>query len=505
MRVTALILWITLGSASCLAQANQQKAAVDRAREILQASLTAMGGKERIGNVSDVSIQYVANNHLRGQNVNPYQPSFAGGMKGEMIFDRAQGHIVNEVKVQFPGGIRFWQKFIKKGNQGFFIDLYGNGSQPTSVAPIPAGGVYNLVRRIPVFWLYDVAKLDTIARWVAKESYMGVDHDVVEITQPPLKYKLFVNSINGLPSKYETRSDNAVTGDQLDEMIFMGYKQVNGIFIPSGVSARANGDEVFYFTHLDTKINTGYDPRVLEFPAGFTLASAQPPAPELKEVSKNIFFIEEQITGYNSTFVNFKDYIVVLDAPIGTQFSKVTLDQINKKFPGKKVKYALISHFHYDHTSGLPFFLANGAEVILQDGLQQFVTDMVNAKHSLQPSPLTNETKQVKFVPVKDSWVLEDTSMKMEVVVGKTSHTDYMLLAYFPQQKLVWQADFIVVGQAPGKIPPGFTVNEEFQKIIGDRGWKVDKVIGVHGRPTTTADLKEMLDKKKLNAIPFFD
>jgi hypothetical protein len=304
---------------------------------IIEEALQAMGGRQKIEGIADFYVEFVANNKLQGQNYNPYTPALGANWKGYLLFDLKQHYIVNELKAQFPGGIRFWQKFISKDGKGYLIDLYGNSSRPHQASASSVAGIYNFTRRIPLLWLYDVVEADTIAKWRGEENFDGVPCHVVEITQGR-KYRVYFNSRNSLPVKYETDGDNAVTGDQKEEIIFDGYKQVDGVLIPSGILSTTNGQRAVYFTYLDTKINSGYDKTLLDLPPRVSPPPATGPAPEVKEIAKNIFSIEEQSTGYNATFVNFREFLVVLDAPLGNQFSQTTLNLMNAKFPGKSIE-----------------------------------------------------------------------------------------------------------------------------------------------------------------------
>ena len=68
-------------------------------------------------------------------------------------------------------------------------------------------------------------------------------------------------------------------------------------------------------------------------------------------------------------------YVAILDTPeglllvdtISTSFSKWLKDELAKKFPGKQVKYVILSHSHWDHSEGGRIF-ADTAKFIAQEG-----------------------------------------------------------------------------------------------------------------------------------------
>ncbi len=68
-------------------------------------------------------------------------------------------------------------------------------------------------------------------------------------------------------------------------------------------------------------------------------------------------------------------YVGILDTPDGlllvdtlnVGFAKWLKDELAKKFPGKQVKYVILSHSHWDHTEGGKIF-ADTAKFIAQEG-----------------------------------------------------------------------------------------------------------------------------------------
>lgn len=68
-------------------------------------------------------------------------------------------------------------------------------------------------------------------------------------------------------------------------------------------------------------------------------------------------------------------YVAILDTPAGlllvdtisVPFAKWLKDELAKKFPGKQVKYVILSHSHWDHTEGGKIF-ADTATFIAQEG-----------------------------------------------------------------------------------------------------------------------------------------
>src|SRR5262249_14181366 len=67
----------------------------------------------------------------------------------------------------------------------------------------------------------------------------------------------------------------------------------------------------------------------------------------------------------NNLMVAMKDYLVVCDAPYGELQSRWVIDEAKKKYPGKPIKYLVLTHHHMDPTGGTRTYMAEGATVIV--------------------------------------------------------------------------------------------------------------------------------------------
>jgi glyoxylase-like metal-dependent hydrolase (beta-lactamase superfamily II) len=86
-------------------------------------------------------------------------------------------------------------------------------------------------------------------------------------------------------------------------------------------------------------------------------------------------------------------YVAILDTPdglllvdtISATFSKWLKDELAQKFPGKQVKYVILSHSHWDHSEGGKIF-ADTAKFIAQEG---FLRNM-DGRYPALPGDMTD-------------------------------------------------------------------------------------------------------------------
>ena len=75
----------------------------------------------------------------------------------------------------------------------------------------------------------------------------------------------------------------------------------------------------------------------------------------------------QQVVGgsANNLIVALKDSLVVFDAPISEGQSRWVIDAAKAKYPGKPIKYLVLTHHHMDHTGGTRTYVAEGATVVV--------------------------------------------------------------------------------------------------------------------------------------------
>ena len=72
--------------------------------------------------------------------------------------------------------------------------------------------------------------------------------------------------------------------------------------------------------------------------------------------------------GGNNLIVAMKDHLVVFDAPYGEKQSRWVDRAAKAKYPGKPIKYLVLTHHHMDHTGGMRTYVAEGATIVVPEG-----------------------------------------------------------------------------------------------------------------------------------------
>jgi glyoxylase-like metal-dependent hydrolase (beta-lactamase superfamily II) len=224
-------------------------------------------------------------------------------------------------------------------------------------------------------------------------------------------------------------------------------------------------------------------------------AAAAPPAQPSTKYTENIYTVNAG--GYNVLVVGFKDHVFVMEAPNADNTSRQAMAEIKKLFPGKPIRYVAVTHHHDDHAGGIRTYIAEGITLLGLPGEKTFFEKVAKSVFTMEPDSLTQNPQPLKWESIeKGKRVLTDGTTTVELIdIGPGGHTDEMLVAYFPNEKLIFQGDLL---NRPANNDPA-TINDttvHFAKWLEARKLPVERVIGVHGPPSTMDELRKGVAEK---------
>jgi glyoxylase-like metal-dependent hydrolase (beta-lactamase superfamily II) len=146
---------------------------------------------------------------------------------------------------------------------------------------------------------------------------------------------------------------------------------------------------------------------------------------------------------YDSMVVEFKDYIMLLEAGQSEQRGLAYIAEAKKLVPNKPIKYVFNTHPHSDHTGGLPPLVAEGATIISSANNKVFFERALNTPRTLLGDTLAKNPKKAKVEAVAEKKVYSDGTRTVEFYhTWPVPHTNGMLIAYIPKEKIMFQGDF---------------------------------------------------------------
>ena len=205
------------------------------------------------------------------------------------------------------------------------------------------------------------------------------------------KYKV-VGTINdqNLVELTTTWISNHVYGDMLYEIRHLNYKDFGGVKFPTTIHVH-QGDPVFNPAHnmMEIRVSdvrTNVTVPAMPVPDNIRNAPAAPVRAEAQKVGDGVWFIGGG--SHNSVAVEFSDYMAVIEAPLGEERSLAVLEAVAKLAPNKLVRYIINTHHHFDHSSGLRTYIAQGSTLVTHKDNADFYEHVM-----FSPAPRTADAR----------------------------------------------------------------------------------------------------------------
>jgi glyoxylase-like metal-dependent hydrolase (beta-lactamase superfamily II) len=314
----------------------------------------------------------------------------------------------------------------------------------------------------------------------------------------------YINDQN-LVEKVETWLENPIFGDMLVEALYTEYRDANGLKYPASIVQKRGGSATFEAQILGVNANPKNIAQLVTPPAGGQRGGPPPggPAAAAGPTSEKLADGVYRINGaYNAMAIEFKDHIVLFEGGPQTEArSAAIIAEAKKVIPNKPIRYSILTHHHFDHSSGLPAVVAEGATIITHEVNKPFLEKALNAPRTLAPDAMSKSGKKPKIEMVAEKRVLQDETRTVEIhhVTG-LPHADGMLMVYLPKEKILAYADMFNLPPADSPVPnPPVVGTMVFLENMERLKLEPEKIMSVHSlnpdRLATKADILKSLGK----------
>jgi glyoxylase-like metal-dependent hydrolase (beta-lactamase superfamily II) len=298
-----------------------------------------------------------------------------------------------------------------------------------------------------------------------------------------------------------------VLGDKMVEFRWSDYRDVgNGVKMPFHVHAHMGDHPLIPGGHnyLDLRISD-IKANVADAATAVPDAVRNAPLPtQTRVVSTQLAPGVVLIGGgsHNSVAVEFKDYVTVIEGPLSNQRTNAVVAEVHKLFPNKPIRYLVNTHNHFDHLGGVRGFVAEGATVITDDRNRNFYQRVVLAPQSRTLSPDRLSTRP--FAPTgpgtldlqtfSEQYTISDGNETIQLYhVDGLNHSDGMLIAYLPKEKIVVNADLYGPPPAGGNIQNVNANAVALYRNIKRLKLDVNQHVPIHGNPGSNADFERIV------------
>ena len=205
---------------------------------------------------------------------------------------------------------------------------------------------------------------------------------------------------------------------------------------------------------------------------------------------------------YDSIIIDFKDYIMMLEAGQNEARAVAYIAEAKKMIPNKPIRYVMNTHPHSDHTGGLPAMVAEGATIIAHKNSEEFFERALNTPRTLlattdklaQTASAPGGQKKAKVETVGAKRVFQDGTHIVEFHhIPGAPHSNGLLVAFLPKEKVLFQGDFSLPN--PGQEANGHI--KALVPVLEKLNLDFDRYINVHTSPApqTKAELWKAVGK----------
>jgi glyoxylase-like metal-dependent hydrolase (beta-lactamase superfamily II) len=320
---------------------------------------------------------------------------------------------------------------------------------------------------------------------VRVETVRGTRKSVISVTTPLMVRLEGVLNDQNLVERIETWIANPVLGDMKLEAIFSEYKDFGGVKFPTRIVQRSAGYPVLDLTITDVTPNAAV---ALEVPASIRQPAAPAAALVPEKVSEGLWIVPG---GAKSIAVEFRDHVVIVDAPETETRSVAVLEAVRKTIPGKPIRYVINTHAHFDHAGGLRTYAAEGATIVTQAGNIPYYQQVWANPRTIAPDRLSRSGRTPVFDGIIGSRTFRDDLREMVVYhyAGNMHHTG-MLMVFLPKERLLIEADSFTPANNPND-PPGAVANLiHFLDAVDRLRLDVQQILPIHGRVTALEEAR---------------
>jgi glyoxylase-like metal-dependent hydrolase (beta-lactamase superfamily II) len=318
----------------------------------------------------------------------------------------------------------------------------------------------------------------------------------------------YINNQN-LVERVQTWLENPVFGDMLVEAEYTNYRDNNGLKFPARIEQRRGGWPVFAAYILGARANPADLQKLMTIPpaggpggggapAGGAAAAASGGTSE--KLADGVFRING---AYNALALEFADHALIFEpGPQNEARAQAIIAETKRVIPNKPIRYGVISHHHFDHTSGLAAVVAEGITIVTPEVNKAFLERALSAPRTLAPDSLSKSgRKPVIEGFTGDTRVFQDATRTFEVhVIKGLPHADGLVVGYLPKERLLVYADMFNLPPANTPVPdPPVVGTIVFLENLERLKLDVDRILSVHSlnpdRLTSVADIRASLGR----------
>jgi glyoxylase-like metal-dependent hydrolase (beta-lactamase superfamily II) len=311
---------------------------------------------------------------------------------------------------------------------------------------------------------------------------------VVDVTTNGMTFTLATDATSNLPTRVVSMADNLNLGDVALETAFADYQDVSGLKLPARLTTTT--DRVMTVDIHATKQTVDGPTSDLAAPpaagAAVPVSGTSPASVTVQEVAKGIWWLAGQ--SHHSVVVEFADHLTLIESPQNDTRALAVIAKARELRPNKPLTTVIVTHHHFDHSGGVRAAVSEGLSVIADKRTAAFFQSAITRPHTIVPDALSKNPKPLKIETVDEELELKDATQTLELYhIAGSPHADTLLMAYFPRERILVEADVFTPGAAVAPYAANLMEN------IARRKLRIDTIVPIHGTIAPFSDLQKVV------------
>ena len=373
---------------------------------------------------------------------------------------------------------------VKDGQDNFRAAL--DGPTPLAAARIGANFKDLWLTNPLILSAYSEASLPPV-----EFSSGGSARQRIALSAHGTQWSLVVDPTTGLPDEITAMEQDPTNGEAPNRVVFSDWREVSGVPFPFQVEQFLNGRLLRREIRSAIEVNPADADGVLALPddieAGgaaqrdwgwamshLLLARAGLGGPADAPQFENVSLLEVgpdvyQVIGgsHHGLAVVGPDGIAVVDAPWYPERSDTLLRHLQERWPGRPVRYIIMTHHHLDHSGGFRSFVEAGAMLVAHEDAVPFYEEALALAGF----------RGAGVVAADGHAELDGIGRAIGIHEIPNSHSDAAVAAYVPDTKLLFNSDLY----SPGRELQFPVSMQALFAAVRHHGLDVERHVGSHG------------------------
>jgi len=470
------------------------------ARGCLGRAFDAMGGREKLASIKTEQLDVIGHTELMEQSYRqaPFITSYA---REQAVVDLAGQRLIKKEHSVWP------ESDLKQADSDFTLIVSREDGVVRRGGQDGPCGAANLDAAREVLALGPLRVLMTAAaasdlHFGPAENLRSTSHAALAFTWNGVPVRVLVNRFNHLPDAVETTEEFRdfwfYWGDVEQRVDFDNWRWVGGVEYPSNQVTERNGVVWASTQEVDIAFNGAVDEKDFAMDAkaaamsagmtGFKGATFR--AGQDKALADGIDLFSGS---WNTTIVKQTDGVVILETPISGKFTEGILAEAKKRYPDAAVKAVLSTSDSWPHVGGVRADVAAGLPVYILDLNEPLLERMVEAPHTIDPDAEETAKKKPVWKIVSEKTEIGTGANRMVVYPLRGASTERQYMVYFPERKLLYASDTLVVNDDQTIYDPQLT--HEVEQAVEREHLVVETVWAMHQAPVAWSEVVKMLER----------